>query len=110
MTRAGWKQTCGEEHRQRQERCCHCSHVDSAALSRQPATLVPTCTATPPAGEQPVRGHMREVRVPEECPPEAAHLMAECGALDPAARPSAQQVMRRLAALLEALRRSHQQE
>ena len=52
------------------------------------------------AGERPVRGHLRQPRVPEECSQEAADLMAECGLVDPAARPTAQQVMQRLHAML----------
>ncbi|PSC67771.1 Serine threonine-kinase CTR1 [Micractinium conductrix] len=50
-------------------------------------------------GELPQRGSMREPRVPDECPQEAADLMWDCLKEDPAARPSARQVMERLAAL-----------
>lgn len=55
-------------------------------------------------GERPVRGHQRQPLVPQECSQEAVDLMADCSALDPAARPSAQQVMQRLHAMLAASR------
>lgn len=51
-----------------------------------------------------MRGHLRQPRVPEECDQAAADLMAECGSIDPAARPTAQQVMLRLQAMAEARR------
>ncbi|PRW33966.1 serine threonine- kinase receptor R831 [Chlorella sorokiniana] len=50
-------------------------------------------------GEHPKRGQMRMPRVPEECPQEASDLMVQCMSLDPEQRPTAQQVMQRLAAL-----------
>lgn len=53
-------------------------------------------------GERPVRGHLRAPLVPDECPQEAADLMAECGAINPAERPTAQQCLRRLQAMLAA--------
>lgn len=65
----------------------------------------PTPFTAPIAGERPVRGHLRSPEVPGECPHEAADLMAECGAVDPAARPSAQQCMLRLQAMLVAQQR-----
>jgi hypothetical protein len=55
-------------------------------------------------GERPVRGHQRQPLVPQECSQDAVDLMTECSALDPAARPSAQQVMQRLHAMLAASR------
>ncbi|KAI7845590.1 hypothetical protein COHA_000877 [Chlorella ohadii] len=53
-------------------------------------------------GLRPVRGHMRAIQVPAECPQEAADLMAACCALDPSARPSARELMHRLRDLLVA--------
>ena len=47
-----------------------------------------------------MRGHLHQPRVPEECSEEAADLMAECGSVDPGNRPTAQQVMQRLQAML----------
>jgi serine/threonine protein kinase len=40
-------------------------------------------------GEGPVRGRMRDVQAPEECPPEVAELMTRCWAAEPGKRPSA---------------------
>ncbi len=69
------------------------------------------CSACTPAGVllweiitglRPVRGHMRAIQVPAECPQEAADLMAACCALDPSARPSARELMHRLRDLLVA--------
>ena len=52
-------------------------------------------------GEKPKRGTLRPVRVPDECPQAALDLMQRCGSLDPAARPSAQQVLQALATMAE---------
>lgn len=43
----------------------------------------------------PARGSMREP-LPEECPPEAATLMAACLQEDPTQRPTAAQLVERL--------------
>lgn len=48
------------------------------------------------AGERPVRGQLRLPLVPAECPQAVADLLMECLSLDPTARPSAQQLLRRL--------------
>lgn len=67
--------------------------------------------APPPLGRQimtglqPVRAHMPSPAVPADCPQEASDLMAECCSLDPAARPSAKEVMQRLRAMLAAQQR-----
>jgi serine/threonine protein kinase len=47
-------------------------------------------------GETPVRGSMRPVRVPEECPAAVAALMQRCMAMAPADRPDADEVGRQL--------------
>ncbi|KAL4424194.1 hypothetical protein ABPG75_001495 [Micractinium tetrahymenae] len=44
-------------------------------------------------GELPSRGQMRELMVPEDCPQEVAALINRCLASDPAARPSAVEVV-----------------
>eukprot|EP00884_Botryococcus_braunii_P009691 jgi/Botrbrau1/18723/Bobra.0386s0046.1 len=48
--------------------------------------------------EMPIRGSLRPVQVPEECPPEVAELIEECLDRFPENRPSAQEVFRRLQA------------
>ncbi|KAK9800750.1 hypothetical protein WJX73_006039 [Symbiochloris irregularis] len=53
------------------------------------------------SGEQPRRGQMREVRVPEEAPEEAVQLMEDCLQVDPSARPMAKQLVERLQALVQ---------
>ncbi len=50
-------------------------------------------------GERTVRGQLRDVRVPEEAPPEVRDLILECLETCPAARPTAQQIVERLQAL-----------
>ena len=50
-------------------------------------------------GERPQRGQMRLPQVQEECPPEVTDLIQRCAAVDPTARPSAEQLLRELAAL-----------
>ncbi len=50
-------------------------------------------------GERPVRGQLRDVRVPEECPPEVRALMLECLETRPSRRPSALQLVERLLAM-----------
>ena len=47
-------------------------------------------------GETPVRGGMRPVRVPEECPAAVAALVQRCMAMAPADRPDADEVGRQL--------------
>lgn len=61
-------------------------------------------------GKRPVRGHMRSTHVPAECPQDAADLMAACCALDPAARPSARDLMKRLQAMLLAQKEGRRSE
>ncbi|GAB4814550.1 hypothetical protein N2152v2_001596 [Parachlorella kessleri] len=51
------------------------------------------------SGERPVRGQLRDVRVPEECPPEVRQLILECLETRPSRRPSALQVVQRLLSL-----------
>lgn len=58
-------------------------------------------------GLRPVRGHMRSVHVPAECPQDAADLVAACCALDPEARPTARQLMKRLLSMLLKQREGH---
>jgi serine/threonine protein kinase len=50
-------------------------------------------------GEAPVRGDMRALRVPEECPPEVAELYRRCVEEEPQARPTAAEVVQALDAL-----------
>lgn len=50
-------------------------------------------------GERPLRGQTRELRVPEECPPEVDALISRCMAADPAARPSAKDIHEALLAI-----------
>ena len=50
-------------------------------------------------GEHPHRGSMRLPRVPDECPAEVTALIQECMAMEPSARPTAQQLLRRLEVL-----------
>ena len=50
-------------------------------------------------GETPVRGQLRDIRVPEECPAKVRDLMLECLEARPSLRPSAVQVVERLRAL-----------
>ena len=49
-------------------------------------------------GEAPVRGDMRALRVPEECPAFVAQLQQRCVAEDPDARPTAAEILEALAA------------
>jgi len=44
-------------------------------------------------GEVPVRGQMREVEVPRECPQEVADLIRRCHKVDPALRPTAPEAL-----------------
>ncbi len=46
-----------------------------------------------------MRGALRLLRVPEECPQEVADLFEECTRPDPAGRPTAGDLVRRLTAL-----------
>jgi hypothetical protein len=47
-------------------------------------------------GEKPVRGQLRDVKVPEECPEEIRVLMLECLDTRPSKRPTALQIVERL--------------
>ena len=49
-----------------------------------------------PAGVHPVRGRLEGLRVPEDCPQEVCDLFMECTAINPAARPTAKQLLERL--------------
>jgi serine/threonine protein kinase len=44
-------------------------------------------------GEIPIRGDMREVNVPEECPPEVAEIMHACWRFDVSLRPTASEIL-----------------
>ena len=57
-------------------------------------------------GEQPERGRMRAIHVPEEAPAEVTALVARCLAVDPSARPSALELMQALQALVSGSKRS----
>lgn len=46
-----------------------------------------------------MRGQLRDVRVPEECPAEVRALMLECLETRPSQRPSALQLVERLRAM-----------
>jgi hypothetical protein len=48
-----------------------------------------------------VRGQLRDVRVPAECPPAVEQLIAACINSDVAARPSSQEVVARLVRIIE---------
>ncbi|KAL4437440.1 hypothetical protein ABPG75_004579 [Micractinium tetrahymenae] len=54
------------------------------------------------SGERPVRGQLRDLRVPEECPAEVRDLILECLETRPSRRPSARDIVQRLAALPDA--------
>lgn len=56
-----------------------------------PSLLPQICT-----GSVPVRGRMRPLAVPADCPAEVARLVEECTSPDPLARPTAQQLVERL--------------
>jgi hypothetical protein len=62
----------------------------SQDLSAQPSNISAVFQLLPAV-------HVR--RVPEECPPEAAQLLRDCVQLDPLRRPTAAEVVRRLAAM-----------
>ncbi|KAK9802780.1 hypothetical protein WJX73_002443 [Symbiochloris irregularis] len=53
------------------------------------------------SGDPPLRGSMREIRVPEEAPQEAVQLMEDCLLIDPQARPKAKQIVERLQAMVD---------
>ncbi|GAB4822994.1 hypothetical protein N2152v2_010040 [Parachlorella kessleri] len=59
------------------------------------------------SGIHPVRGHLVELRVPEDCPQELVDLCLACTALDPAARPSIRDVVERLTVIPDALPGHH---
>jgi hypothetical protein len=48
------------------------------------------------AGMHPVRDKMEPLRVPQDCPQEIADLYLQCTVADPAARPTAREVVERL--------------
>lgn len=50
-------------------------------------------------GEVPVRGQLRDIRVPEECPAEVRELVLECLETRPSRRPGALRIAERLRAL-----------
>lgn len=50
-------------------------------------------------GERPQRGQLRMPRVPQECSQADCDLLLRCMAQDPAARPSAAEVLAELSAL-----------
>jgi serine/threonine protein kinase len=49
--------------------------------------------------EFPVRGQLRPVAVPEECPAEVAELIGDCLEVEPRRRPSAEEVFHRIQSL-----------
>jgi len=51
-------------------------------------------------GEVPVRGRMRDVVVPDECPQPVADLMSRCWQVEPSERPTAQEALQTLKALV----------
>lgn len=57
-------------------------------------------------GQGPVRGNLREPRVPEECSPEAAALISACLEMDPRDRPSALEIVQ----ILERMERHDREE
>lgn len=62
-----------------------------ASLWQHQPSIVPAA-----AGEEPVRGYMDGLKVPEQCPAEIAALQARCVQLDPADRPSAAEIVQEL--------------
>jgi hypothetical protein len=50
-------------------------------------------------GEPPVRGELRELRAPDECPAQMAALVRRCLDADPDARPAAAEVLQLLEVL-----------
>ncbi|KAI7836687.1 hypothetical protein COHA_009463 [Chlorella ohadii] len=58
-------------------------------------------------GQRPARGQLRMPMVPDECPQEVCDLMLECLSDDPAKRPTAQQLVSRIGAMLD---EAHQQQ
>lgn len=48
------------------------------------------------AGERPVRGQLRDVEVPRECPEEVRQLMLQCLDTRPSRRPSAKEIVEKL--------------
>lgn len=76
----------------------HCHPTSCAPPSQHAHFFCPRCCAAC-AGERPVRGLSTPLRVPEHCPLEVADLQARCVARDPAARPSAAEIVQLLRAL-----------
>eukprot|EP00884_Botryococcus_braunii_P007070 jgi/Botrbrau1/16364/Bobra.0372s0003.1 len=59
-------------------------------------------------GKLPVRGRLRELRVPEDCPEAVARLFARCQASNPADRPTAKDVAVQLQSILAQTPAVHQ--
>ncbi|KAK9825465.1 hypothetical protein WJX81_005752 [Elliptochloris bilobata] len=70
------------------------SCTEKADIYSLGVTLWEICT-----GDQPKRGQLRACRVPEECPPTLEALMQRCLEYDPAARPSAKEIVEVLSTL-----------
>jgi serine/threonine protein kinase len=74
----------------------HLAHHMPDSLTRRPlagVVLWEICT-----GRVPLRGRMRDLEVPQDCPPEVAALVDRCLDPDPARRPTAQQLVEQLTA------------
>ncbi|KAK9829556.1 hypothetical protein WJX72_006471 [[Myrmecia] bisecta] len=54
------------------------------------------------SGEQPQRGKLRDLRVPEECPASIARMIDACLAIDPAQRPTAKELFNTIRDTLDA--------
>lgn len=52
-------------------------------------------------GEPPIRGQMRDVKVPEECSQEVADILTRCWATDPMKRPTATQLVAQLRGIMD---------
>ena len=52
------------------------------------------------SGERPLRGRLRPLRVPQECPKAVADLALRCMSRDPALRPTAAQLLQELGQLM----------
>ena len=78
-----------------------CPLITCAAL---PLPLPPCCSFGVVlwelcTGGVPVRGRMRPLQAPQDCPQEVVDLAADCMEADPQARPTAQQLVQRLLAV-----------
>lgn len=65
-------------------------------LENEPGSL----PLPPPAGDVPVRGEMRPLSAPQDCPQEVVDLYERCIAEQPEQRPTAAELLQTLAAQL----------